>query len=200
MSAATGSEALERLAARVREEGPPLTVKESPARPMAGDPRYGELAATGPRTRGKAGEYAFVVEAVREGYLCHYGTSRILDDPDPDLALLAGDLFYAIGIRGLADLDDLESTGILSDLIRVAAGLQAAGRPDLAEVVWLGQIVALACGKDADQQAAVSGLEHGRDGAAGALAEWSARSAATSGMGREFDFAQTAIDSRPSNL
>ncbi|HRV59155.1 MAG TPA: hypothetical protein P5138_00845, partial [Solirubrobacterales bacterium] len=64
MSAATGSEALERLAARVREEGPPLTVKESPARPMAGDPRYGELAATGPRTRGKAGEYAFVVEAV----------------------------------------------------------------------------------------------------------------------------------------
>lgn len=190
--------ALELLADRVREEGPPLSV-----RPESGadvdQAVFGELAAAGPRTSARASEYAFVVEAVREGYLCHYGTSRILRDPDADLALLAGDLFYAIGIRGLAELDDLESTGILSDLIRVAAELQAAGRADLAESLWLGQIVALACGKDEVQEAAVEALEAGRDGAEQALAEWSVEASAAGGIGRAFDIARNAIDSRPSN-
>ena len=128
MSAAAGVPALERLAEMVQGEGPPLAPREPQVARNEGDPQFGELAAAGPRTAPLSGDYAFVVEAVREGYLCHYGKSRILDDPDPDLALLAGDLFYAIGIRGLAELDDLQSTGILSDLIRVAAGLQAATR------------------------------------------------------------------------
>lgn len=189
---------LDRLADRVREEGSALPVRSGGGADF-GDPVYGALAAAGPRTAGKAEEYAFVVEAVREGYLCHYGRSRILDQPDADLALLAGDLFYAIGIRGLADLDDLESTGILSDLIRVAAELQAAGQPDLAETLWLGQIIALACGKSEDQQLAVSALEGGEESAAEALSDWSGRTAATNAMGRAFDIAQTAIDSGPSN-
>lgn len=188
--------ALERLADRVREEGPPLAVRDD----LAGvDTTFGELAGKGPRTSSRGGEYSFVVEAVREGYLCHYGTSRILDGPDADLALLAGDLFYAIGIRGLADLDDLESTGILSDLIRVAAELQAAGRPDLAEILWLGQIVALSCGKDDRQEDAVAALEAGRDDASEALASWSEETSATHGLGRAFDIARNQIDSRPSN-
>ena len=190
---------LERLAVRVREEGPPLSARD-PEELLAEATRFGDLAAAGPRTRGQGGEYAFVVEAVREGYLCHYGTSRILAETDPDLALLAGDLFYAIGIRGLAELDDLESTGILSDLIRVAADLQAAGRPDLAEILWLGQIVALACGKDESCAASVDALDSGRAGAAEALAAWSADQARTNGLGREFDIARTAIDSGPSNF
>lgn len=161
---------------------------------------FGELASAGPRTSAKAAEYAFVVEAVREGYLCHYGSSRILDEPDPDLALLAGDLFYAIGIRGLAELDDLESTGILSDLIRVAAELQAAGRPELTETLWLGQIVALACGKNESQQTATEALEAGREGAEEALAKWSSEASAAHGFGSAFDIARNAIDSRPSNF
>lgn len=188
---------LDRLAARVRDEGPPLVARE-PVEAGAGTV-FGDLVRVGPRTAGRGDEYAFVVESVREGYLCHYGRSRVLRDPDPDLALLAGDLFYAIGIRGLAELDDLESTGILSDLIRVAAELQAAGRPDLAEILWLGQIVALSCGKEDLQADAVEALEANREGAAGALKEWSARTASTNRIGREFDLAQTAIDSRPSN-
>lgn len=190
---------LQSLAERIREEGPPLTVRDLPA-VDPGEPDFGELASDGPRTRDRQVDYAFVVEAVREGYLCHYGRSRVLDRPDEDLVLLAGDLFYAIGIRGLADLDDLESTGILSDLIRVAAELQASGRPDLAESLWLGQIVALACGKDEVQKEAVEALEVGREGAAEALSAWSARAAAANGLGRAFDIARTAIDSRPSNF
>ena len=191
---------LERLAARVREEGPPLLTREPDA--AAGTPAtpFGDLAAGGPRTSERGAEYAYVVEAVREGYLCHYGSSRILVEADPDLALLAGDLFYAIGIRGLADLDDLKSTGILSDLIRVAADLQAAGRPDLAETLWLGQIVALACGKDEDCDSLLKALEAGRTETAEALGEWSRDKAATNGLGREFDIARTAIDSGPSNF
>ena len=186
---------LGRLVRRIQEEGSPLAVREPEA-----DSVFGELAAAGPRTGARADDYALVVEAVREGYLCHYGTSRVLDQPDPDLALLAGDLFYAIGIRGLAELDDLESTGILSDLIRVAAELQAAGRPDLAETLWLCQIVALACGKDDELEAATLALEAGQEGAAGTLERWSTETAAANALGRAFDTAQSAIDFGPSNF
>jgi len=35
------------------------------------------------------GEYALVIEAVREGYLLHYGESRLMAGHDPDLGLLA---------------------------------------------------------------------------------------------------------------
>ena len=45
--------------------------------------------AAGPRAVGAEGDYAFVVEAVREGYLLHYGEPRILGGVEPDLALLA---------------------------------------------------------------------------------------------------------------
>lgn len=193
---------LEQLAERVREEGPPLVVAEEATageHGRGGSP-IGELVAAGPRTGERGAEYAFVVEAVREGYLCHYGSPRVLETVDQDLALLAGDLFYAIGISGLAQLDDLESTGILSDLIRVAADLQAAGRGDLAEVLWLVQLVALSCGKDAEYAVAIRALEAGESNAAEALIDWCTRTVVTNQLGREFDNAQTAIDSRPSNF
>ena len=156
------------------------------------------MAAAGPRTRDRAAEYAFVVEAVREGYLCHYSRSRVLADPDPDLSLLAGDLFYAIGISELAALEDLESTGILSDLIRGVAELQAAGEPELAETLWLAQIVALACGKDAALEELLGQLEAGEIESPDAIREWSRSKTSSHGLRREFDNAQTAIDSGPS--
>ena len=43
-----------------------------------------------------------MVEAVREGYLLHYGEPRLLAGHDADLALLAGDYLYALGIERLA--------------------------------------------------------------------------------------------------
>lgn len=189
---------LDRLARRIADEGPPLVVKDENQIPDS-DSALAQLAGAGPRTVGAESEYAFIVEAVREGYLCHYDRSRILDDPDSDLALLAGDLLYAIGIRGLAELEDLESTGILSDLISVAAELQAAGKPDLAEILWLGQIVALSCGKDEVQEAAVADLQAGKTAGAEALVAWSELTAEAHGLGRAFDTAQSAIHWPPSN-
>src|SRR6185312_12688378 len=76
------AEALRLLAAQLRDEGTPISphVVEAAARP-----RLGLLAAAGPRAERAPGEYAFVVEAVREGYLLHYGEPRLLAGHDPDL-------------------------------------------------------------------------------------------------------------------
>ncbi|MGK2933054.1 MAG: hypothetical protein ACSLFD_09860 [Solirubrobacterales bacterium] len=185
------------LSERVAGEGEPLAGHVvAPAE----QPVFGELAAAGPRTSASAAEYSFVVEAVREGYLCHYGTPRILEGPDSDLALLAGDLFYAIGISGLAALDDPESVGILSDLIRIAAGFRAVGDAVSAEALWLAQLLALACGIDPAQAALVEALRRGGEGSLEALNEWSSASAIEHGLDRAYIEARKAIDSRASNL
>ena len=42
-----------------------------------------------------------VLDAVREGYLLHYGEPRVLAGHDDDLAVLAGDYLYALGIERL---------------------------------------------------------------------------------------------------
>ncbi len=78
----------------------------------------------------------FVLEAVYEGYLLHYGVSRAFERMDPDLRLLAGDALYALGLSRLAARGDLEAVAELSDLISLTAQAQAEGRPDLAEQLW----------------------------------------------------------------
>ena len=88
--------------------------------------RWG-LAAAGPRAAADPGEYALVVEAVREGYLLHYGEPRLLAGHDADLALLAGDYLYALGLDRLAALGDDRAVAILSDLIGRCAQLHAEG-------------------------------------------------------------------------
>ncbi len=46
----------------------------------------------GPERFGAAlGKRRFVLEAVYEGYLLHYGEPRLFEGMDPDLRLLAGD-------------------------------------------------------------------------------------------------------------
>ena len=69
-----------------------------------------------------------MIEAVREGYLLHYGGSRLLSGHDDDLALLAGDYLYAVGIERLAALGDIDAVLILADLISASAQLHAEGR------------------------------------------------------------------------
>jgi hypothetical protein len=82
------------------------------------------------------GERLFVLEAVYEGYLMHYGTPRAFRDMDEDLRLLAGDALYALGLSRLSEVGDLEAIAELSDLISLSAQAQAEGRPDLAEELW----------------------------------------------------------------
>ncbi|HTU16207.1 MAG TPA: hypothetical protein VMF31_13540 [Solirubrobacterales bacterium] len=197
MSRTDPGDALRTLRERIALEGEPLSghLTESLDRPA-----FGELAAAGPRTSAAPSEYAFVVEAVREGYLCHYGTSRLLSGPDPDLALLAGDLFYAIGINGLSRLDDPESVGILSDLIRVAAELRAEDETEMAEALWLAQLLALACGSSPELSGLIAAVERRENRSLEGLKEWSENTAETNGLGRAFLVAHNAIDFRPTNL
>ncbi len=67
--------------------------------PSGADPALGLLAAAGPRAAEAPGEYALVIESIREGYLLHYGEPRVVVGADPDLALLAGDYLYALRPR-----------------------------------------------------------------------------------------------------
>lgn len=197
MSLGAGSDALRDLTERIREEGDPLRPRSGGP---AGEPVFGPLVVAGPSNDRDPARYALVVESIREGYLCHYETSRLLEEPDPDLALLAGDLFYAIGLSELAVVGDLESTEILSDLIRVAADLRAADEHDRAERLWLVQIMAMACGKMPDHGERLDVAATGDETAIRDLFEWAKSTADEHGMSRAFHVACKAIDSRRSNL
>ena len=95
------------------------------------------LAEPGPQRFDDAlGERLFVLEAVYEGYLLHYGESRLFGGMDPDLRLLAGDALYALGLARLAESGDLPAVAELSDLISRSAQAQSEGRGDEAEALW----------------------------------------------------------------
>jgi hypothetical protein len=78
----------------------------------------------------------FVLEAVYEGYLMHYGTPRAFSGMDEDLRLLAGDALYALGVSRLAERGDVRAVAELSDLISLAAQSHADGSPELADELW----------------------------------------------------------------
>jgi hypothetical protein len=125
--------ALQALAAQLRAEDTPIS-------PHVVDPaaaaEFGSLAASGPRAAAAPGEYAFVVEAVREGYLLHYAEPRLLVGHDADLALLAGDYLYAVGLDRLAGLGDTFAVAVLADLISRCAALHAEGQTGAIPELW----------------------------------------------------------------
>jgi hypothetical protein len=114
--------ALLALAAQLRGEDTPIS-------PHVVDPREEQVFAP-------PGKYAFVLEAVREGYLLHYAEPRLLAGHDPDLALLAGDYLYALGIERLATLGDTKAVHLLADLISTCAQLHTEGREDQVPGRW----------------------------------------------------------------
>lgn len=79
---------------------------------------------------------SLVTESVREGYLLHYGESRLLSGQDADLSLLAGDYLYALGIERLAALGDVEAVGVLAELIGRCAQFHSEGREDEVPELW----------------------------------------------------------------
>ena len=89
-------------------------------------------------------ERRFVLEAVHEGYLMHYGEPRAYAGMDEDLRLLAGDALYALGLSRLAEAGDLEAVAELSDLISGSAQAHAEGRPEAAEALWVSSAERLA--------------------------------------------------------
>jgi hypothetical protein len=82
------------------------------------------------------GPPAYVLEAVHEGYLLHWATSRAFEGMDDDLRLLAGDALYAQGLARLAEQGDLEAVGALADLITACSRAQAEGREADVDALW----------------------------------------------------------------
>jgi hypothetical protein len=86
------------------------------------------------------GDRAFVLEAVYEGFLLHYGEPRAFSGMDPDLRLLAGDALYALGLERLAQAGDLEAVAELADLISLCAQAQAENRPQIVDFLWAASV------------------------------------------------------------
>jgi hypothetical protein len=86
---------------------------------------------------------AFVVEAIREGQLLHVGEGRIVSTGDQDLALLAGDRLYALGLERLAAAGDLEAVAVLASVIAGCSRALAVGDPALADAAWAEGLSAL---------------------------------------------------------
>jgi hypothetical protein len=76
------------------------------------------------------------VEAVREGYRLHYGEPEVVQTSDPDMALLAGDRLYALGLEKLAAAGDLRAIEVLCATIATCARAHAEGAPEQAEQAW----------------------------------------------------------------
>ena len=105
------------------------------------------VAEPGPQRFGGAlGDRLFVLEAVYEGYLLHYGQPRLFEGMDPDLRLLAGDALYALGLARLAESGDLPAVAELSDLISRSAQAHAEGHGEAAEALWDASASALEVG------------------------------------------------------
>ena len=94
------------------------------------------IAAAGPRAQGLREEYELLVEVIYEGYLLHYCSPRVVIAPEQDLALLAGDQLYAVGLARLVALGDTVAVAELADTITLSALAQAAGERELADAVW----------------------------------------------------------------
>jgi hypothetical protein len=147
------SDVLDRLADALRADGGLLA--DSVVGTPAGQPaRHGPVAAAGPRAAGREAEYELLVEAIREGYLLHYGTGRVVRPDDPDLALLGGDRLYALGLARLADLGDLEAVAELADVLSLTAQAHAEGEPERAAAVWRAGARAVADGAPPGHEAA----------------------------------------------
>jgi hypothetical protein len=133
------------------------------------DGTLGATAAAGPRAAGREADYALLVEAIVEGYLQHYGVGRVVRPHDPDLALLAGDRLYAMGLARLAEIGDLDAVAELADVISLAAQAHAEGDADRAEAAWVAGVAAVGHGAAPGLEPAKAAARAGKVGAAAAL-------------------------------
>jgi hypothetical protein len=73
-------------------------------------------------------ELALGLETVYEGYLVHYGRSRLFAQRDPDTSLLLGDYLYAHGLLRVAATGNVTAVADLAELISLCAQARAEGR------------------------------------------------------------------------
>ena len=72
---------------------------------------------------------ALGIETIYEGYLAHYGRSRLFAPADDDVALLLGDYLYAHGLVRIAETGNVAAVADLAELISLCAQVRADGRP-----------------------------------------------------------------------
>jgi hypothetical protein len=128
-----------------------------------------QLAASGPRVNGHGLDYELLMETIYEGYLLHYGTSRVVRPREADLGLLAGDRLYALGLARLVELGDIEAVAELADVITLSALARAGATPELAEAVWMAGAHAVGWGASAGYEDAKALLRIGSPEALEAL-------------------------------
>ena len=73
--------------------------------------------------------YALGIETIYEGYLLHYGASRLFAPEDDDAALLLGDYLYAHGLVRIEEVGSVDAVSDLAELIAVCAYLRAEDVP-----------------------------------------------------------------------
>jgi hypothetical protein len=78
--------------------------------------------------------YGLGLETIYEGYLVHYGSSRLFTPVDDDTALLLGDYLYAHGLVRIAEVGSVEAVADLAELISLCAQLRADQAPGDGEV------------------------------------------------------------------
>ena len=69
--------------------------------------------------------YALGIETIYEGYLLHYGRTRLFAPEDQDAALLLGDYLYAHGLVRIEEVGTVEAVSDLAELIALCAYLHA---------------------------------------------------------------------------
>lgn len=130
-----------------------------PAPAAAPEPRWGALLVELDPAADE--DYAASIELVYEGYLLHYRESRAVALPAEDLQsrLLAGDVFYARGVRGVAARGDAEAVGLLARLMAACSYLRAAGSSFAADdALWAYTMAGLAALHSGADPASVSAL------------------------------------------
>ncbi|HEY1367691.1 MAG TPA: hypothetical protein VGF23_11270 [Gaiellaceae bacterium] len=90
--------------------------------------------------------YALGLETIYEGYLLHYGRSRLFAPADADTALLLGDYLYAHGLVRIAEEDSVAAVSDLAELISLSAQLQAEGT-DGDGALWAATAAVLGAGE-----------------------------------------------------
>ena len=159
---------LQRLRAVLLDEGEPIAgaLRDQPTGPSG----PGKLAASGPRAARDPAEYDLLVEAIYEGYLLHYARSRLFETSDPNLALLAGDRLYALGLERLVALGDIDAVRELADVISLCALLNSRGEDRSCGALWFAGARAVGFGASAEHERVKSLLRAGDPAAGSALA------------------------------
>ena len=93
--------------------------------------------------------HALGLETIYEGYLVHYGTSRLFAPVDEDAALLLGDYLYAHGLVRIASSGDVDAVADLSELISLCSQLRAEGA-DGEGPLWAATAALLGSGRKLD--------------------------------------------------